>query len=248
MLTLVSVASCADSSSELRPPSSKPLPAGCFPRRSVVYLSSATGWEDCLCENAPSQATDADGRDRSMASPPAAIAAREPLPAAGTIRRGSKEFRSSSDGKRPQSRNREYNPEHRIGNPNPRACDGASSRRTNPRPTLRPRIAVETTALDADAPTEPVAEAVPVEAAPAATSKLAPEVARRPANAAAETAAPPQPAHKPMPLPPLNRKRTPTTVESAWTISPPHWKPSSASRPRKPLPSRPMATRSSPAR
>ena len=41
--TLVSVASCADSSSELRPPSSQPLPAGCFPRRPDPFHASFNG-------------------------------------------------------------------------------------------------------------------------------------------------------------------------------------------------------------
>src|SRR5215469_9577887 len=40
--TLVSVASCADSSSELRPPSSQQLPAGCFPRNSVGFHATST--------------------------------------------------------------------------------------------------------------------------------------------------------------------------------------------------------------
>src|SRR5437660_1229458 len=44
---LKSVASCADSSSELRPPSSQQLPAGCFPRTSLVSLAASNGGECC---------------------------------------------------------------------------------------------------------------------------------------------------------------------------------------------------------
>ena len=97
---------------------------------------------------------------------------------------GARNSGASSDGKRPQSRTREHNPEHRIGNPTLEPAtelEQPSSESTSNPETAE---AADIPALDADALTEPVAQAA-LEAA-AETAK-APKTAVE--SAPVETAA-----------------------------------------------------------
>ena len=89
----MSVASCADSSSELRPPSSQPLAAGYFPRRIPVNSDSVKTGRTVLCEDRQVR-LELRGKDHGLGISRTAIVARKP-PQSARFDRGSKESRSS---------------------------------------------------------------------------------------------------------------------------------------------------------
>ena len=190
------VASCADSSSELRPPSQQAVACRRFPGKSAEFRSPEQPDGDGF---SCGRRTGAPRGARATENSPRATGTRN---CAGTTQQlaqanaGARSPGAGSNGKRPQSRNREYNPEHRTGNPTLEpateleqlaSIDQPSHESTsNPEPSAT----VEVTPLDADALTQPAVEtelpAVEAElpaveeelsAAPATTPEETPAVA-----------------------------------------------------------------------
>ena len=138
----------------------------------------------------------ARGQQKTARGRPERGIAREPPSSWLSASAGARSPGAGSNGKRPQSRNREYNPEHRTGNPDSRTCDGAGATSEYRQPSREstsnpePSATEEVTPLDADALTQPAVEtelpAVEAElpaveeelsAAPATTPEETPAVA-----------------------------------------------------------------------